>query len=122
MSQDPVQYKAPISFSITVTSDEYPVRSFVLSQTKMLGMKFYDDQQKITLVIYDDEFAEMSDLQLSQFTLFLFSILCVTQFYGLSYLPACTQDFASRCDHLPNYYAQMWAECFKTMNSKLQQL
>ena len=80
-----------------------------------------DDPTFVILFFHEDEFAEATDLQLSQFSQLLFACLCLSQFHGSEFGAMCSTDFASRMDRLPNRYATLWSECYKAMSKTLVQ-
>ena len=115
MSEQPAEYKSLLEFSFTLQSGELPIRTFIIWNAKKSCLRFLDDPEKILLMLDNETFDSATDLELSDFVLFLFCVLILAQFYGLKFECGISEPLAARLDRLPKLYSQLGLECFKVL-------
>jgi hypothetical protein len=117
MSENQAEYKSTVAFTLLIPSEELPLRTFIVWNCKKTCLRFVDDPEKILIVMDKDKFEGATDLELSDFVLFLFCVLILGQFYSLKFECGLSEELASRLDQLPSKYSGVWLECFKVIKS-----
>ncbi len=122
MSEETPQYHTTIAFTYTLQSEELPIRTFIVWNSKKTCLRFVDDPEKIVLFMDLEKFESATDLELSDFVLFLFCVLILAQFYDLKFETGISESLAGRLDQLPHKYADLWLECFQALKSHYKRI